>query len=161
MLPPAESPPLPPPPIDADKIGPDNLKTVDRMLLSPLAGAGLESSSSSSPVDALSLLFPLLPPLLDPDEPPRTPLLNPPLRPANFCDTAEIFGVMMPEMRAWKLGTGFGASMPAALFFSMFVLSNRSMNLVLASMNESIFYENQLLFTNSEFFFLVSNFLCA
>ena len=148
---PAAIPPLPPPPIDADISGPDNLKTVETMLLNPLAGAGLESSSSSSlPLDELPLL-PLLLPLLDPDELPRTPV-NPPLRPANFCETAEIFGVMMPEMRAWKFGTGFGASIPAALFFSMFVLSNRSINLVLASMNESIFYENQHLFTNSEFF---------
>lgn len=57
---------------------------------------------------------------------------------------AEIFGVMMPEMRAWKFGTGWGASIWCWRFFSMFPLSNWSMNLVLASMNWSIFYNRSL-----------------
>lgn len=119
---PAAIPPLPPP-IDADKIGPESLKTDERTLLRPLAGAGLPESSSS-PLVELPLLPPLLLPLLEPAELPKTPLLKPPLRPANLDEIAEIFGVMMPEMSDWKSGTGLGGSIPAARFFSIFDLSN-------------------------------------
>jgi hypothetical protein len=119
---PAAIPPLPPP-IDADKIGPDNLKTEERTLLKPLAGAGFAFSSSSSPVDEDPLPPLLLLPLDEPEELPRIPV-TPLLSPANVCEIAEIFGVMMPEISAWKLGTGCGGSIPAARFFSIFVLSN-------------------------------------
>lgn len=121
MSPPAAIPPLPPP-IDADKIGPDNRKTEERTLLKPLAGAGFAFSSSSSPL-VEAPLPPLLLPLLEPEELPKIPV-TPLLSPAKVCEIAEIFGVMMPEMRAWKLGTGCGGSIPASLFFSIFVLSN-------------------------------------
>lgn len=124
MSPPAASPPLPAPPIEADKIGPDNLKTEERTLLKPLAGAGFAESSSSSPLPFDEDPFPpLLLPLLEPEELPKMPV-TPLLSPANFCEIAEIFGVIMPDMRAWKLGTGCGASIPSCLFFSIFDLSN-------------------------------------
>lgn len=96
---PAAIPPLPPP-IDADKIGPDNLKTEERTLLKPLAGAGLpESSSASSPLVVEAPPPPLLLPLLEPEELPKIPV-TPLLRPANFCEIADIFGVIIPEIRA-------------------------------------------------------------
>lgn len=80
---PADVPPLPPP-IDADKIGPDNLKTEERILLNPFAGAGLAfSSSKSSPDVEDELPLPLLLPLLEPEELPNIPV-TPLLRPANF-----------------------------------------------------------------------------
>lgn len=121
-----------PPPIDADRIGPDSLKTDERIPPSPPAALPpLESSDEWPP--------PELPDDDDPDEPPRTPLLNEP----NFCVIAEIFGEMMPEMRAWKLGIGWGVSMLCCLFFSMLPLSNWSMNRVFASMNWSSFYNRR------------------
>lgn len=119
---PAAIPELPPP-NDDDKIGPDNLKTDERTLLNPPADPPLpESPDSPSPFPEPLLDPDELPksPLLEPDELPRTPLLNP----ANFCEIADIFGVMTPEMRAWKFGIGIGGSIPSCLFFSIFVLSN-------------------------------------
>lgn len=102
-VPAANPPPELPPPNEAERIGPDNLNTDERMLLKPPADPPPPFESAS-----LLPLPPLLLPLLDPDELPRTPLL----KPANVCDTAVIFGVMMPEMSDWKFGTGFGGSIP-------------------------------------------------
>lgn len=104
-FPAANPPPELPPPNEADKIGPDNLKTDERMLLKPPADPPLPFESESLfPL----LLPPLLLPLLEPAELPRTPLL----KPANVCETAVILGVMMPEMSDWKSGIGRGASIP-------------------------------------------------
>lgn len=110
-----------PPPNDADKSGPESRKTDETIPLNPPAALPplVSSPSSDSPLPPP----PLLPPDNDPDDPadpPRIPLLNEP----NFWVIAEILGVMMPEMRAWKLGTGAGAEIPSCLFFSMLVLSN-------------------------------------
>lgn len=116
-----EPPPEPdeapaPPPNEAERIGPESRKTVERIpLMPPAALSPLELSPlPSSSVDAEP------PPDEPPDKLPSAPLLKDP----NFCVIAEIFGDMMPAMSSWKLPIGFGASIPSCLFFSMLPLSN-------------------------------------
>lgn len=114
--------------------GPESRRTAEIIPLSPPAALPPVASPPST------WPLPEDPPAADPDELPRTPLLSDP----NFCVIAEIFGVMTPEMRSWKLWMGAGDSMLCCLFFSIFDLSNWSMNLVLASMNWSSFYNRTL-----------------
>lgn len=133
-----EPPPEPdeapaPPPKEAERIGPESLKTDERIPLRPPAALPPPPPLESSPLDDP---WPDEPDDDEPEEPPRTPLLNDP----NFCVIAEIFGVMIPERSSWKLPIGFGVSMPNCLFFSTLPLSNWSINLVFASMNWSSFY---------------------
>lgn len=100
-----------PPPSAEDKSGPESRRTEDRIPFSapPEPPVLLPSAESPSPE---------LPPLLPPDNPdkppaddeppdklpddPSTPLLSE----LTFDEIAEIFGVIIPDIKAWKLGIG-------------------------------------------------------
>lgn len=141
---------LPPPSAD-DKSGPESRRTEDKIPLRAPPEPPVLLPSADSPSSEVPL-----PPLLPPERPARPPPDDDPpdklpdepstplLSELTFDEIAETLGVIIPDISAWKLGIGWGFSMPNCLFFSTLLLSNWSINLVFASRNWSIFYKTQI-----------------
>lgn len=142
------------PPDDDDKIGPESFNTDEMMLPDPPTRAVpppwpvIDSSSKSEEWSEASLSSSISAPGTGTALPPLNPPLNPPSPPAelplsapNFDVIAAIFGEITALRSCWRELIGAGGSMPAALFFAIFVWSSWFRNCVLASRMPSIFYK--------------------